>query len=115
MAAQAGLDINRRTGISTQRLEAHYLAGGNVTNVILAIIADHRAGIPLDSDRAGAIDLAGRDVVDAVRTSVMPKIIDFPDSRSGKTTLSAVACDGIELLVKARVTGRTNLAHLLGG
>jgi len=115
MAAQAGLDINRKTGISTQRLEAHYLAGGNVTNVILAIIAAHRAGIPLDFDRAAAIDLAGRDVLDAVRTSVLPKIIDCPDPRGGKSMLSAVACNGIELLVKARVTVRTNLAQLIGG
>lgn len=115
MAAQAGLDINRATGISTRRVEAHYLAGGNVTNVILAIIAAHRAGIPLDFDRAAAIDLAGRDVLDAVRTSVMPKIIDCPDPRAGKAMLSAVACDGIELLVKARVTVRTNLQQLIGG
>lgn len=115
MASQAGLDIDRRTGISTQRLEAHYLAGGNVTNVILAIIAAHRASIPLDFDRAAAIDLAGRDVLDAVRTSVMPKIIDCPDPRSGKTKLNAVACDGIELLVRARVTVRTNLQQLIGG
>src|SRR6185437_15302068 len=63
MAAQAGLDINRISGISTKRVEAHYLAGGNVTNVILAIISAHRAGIPLDFDRAAAIDLAGRDVL----------------------------------------------------
>jgi Uncharacterized protein conserved in bacteria len=115
MASQAGLDINRRTGISTQRLEAHYLAGGNVTNVILAIIAAQRAGIRLDFDQAAAIDLAGRDVLDAVRTSVMPKIIDCPDPRSGKATLSAVAKNGIEMLVKARVTVRTNLAQLIGG
>jgi len=115
MAAQAGLDIDQRAGISTRRLEAHYLAGGNVTNVILAIIAAHRAGIPLDFDRAAAIDLAGRDVLDAVRTSVHPKIIDCPDARAGKAVLSAVACDGIELLVKARVTVRTNLAQLIGG
>jgi uncharacterized protein YqfA (UPF0365 family) len=115
MAAQAGLDINRSTGISTRRLEAHYPANGNVTNVILAIIAAHRAGIDLDFDRAAAIDLAGRDVLDAVRTSVMPKIIDCPDARAGKAMLSAVACDGIELQVKARVTVRTNLAQLIGG
>jgi len=115
MAAQAGLDINRRSGISTQRLEAHYLAGGNVTNVILAIIAAQRAGIQLDFDQAAAIDLAGRDVLDAVRTSVMPKIIDCPDPRSGKATLSAVAKNGIEMLVKARVTVRTNLTQLIGG
>jgi uncharacterized protein YqfA (UPF0365 family) len=115
MASQAGLDINRRSGISTQRLEAHYLAGGNVTNVILAIIAAQRAGIQLDFDQAAAIDLAGRDVLDAVRTSVMPKIIDCPDPRSGKATLSAVAKNGVELLVKARVTVRTNLTQLIGG
>jgi uncharacterized protein YqfA (UPF0365 family) len=115
MASQAGLDIGRRAGISTQRLEAHYLAGGNVTNVILAIIAAQRAGIPLDFDRAAAIDLAGRDVLDAVRTSVMPKIIDCPDPRSGKAALSAVAKNGIEMLIKARVTVRTNLTQLIGG
>jgi uncharacterized protein YqfA (UPF0365 family) len=115
MAAQAGLDINRTSGISTRRLEAHYLANGNVTNVILAIIAAHRAGIDLDFDRAAAIDLAGRDVLDAVRTSVMPKIIDCPDPRSGKTMLNAVARNGIEMLVKARVTVRTNLVQLIGG
>jgi uncharacterized protein YqfA (UPF0365 family) len=115
MATQAGLDINRTSGISTQRLEAHYLAGGNVANVILAIISAHRAGIPLDFDRAAAIDLAGRDVLDAVRTSVTPKIIDCPDARADKAVLSAVACNGIELLVRARVTVRTNLAQLIGG
>src|SRR5882672_11288829 len=115
MATQAGLDINRKSGISTQRVEAHYLAGGNVTNVILAIIAAHRAGIPLDFDQAAAIDLAGRDVLDAVRTSITPKIIDCPDPRAGKAVLSAVARNGIEMLVKARVTVRTNLAQLIGG
>ena len=92
MATQAALDINRATGISTARLEAHYLAGGNVPGVIHAIVAAHRAQIDLDFDRATAIDLAGRDVFDAVRTSVRPKVIDCPDpSRSGKTTLSAIA------------------------
>ncbi len=116
MAAQAGLDINRRTGISTTRLEAHYLAGGNVMGVIHAIIAAHRAGIDLDFDRAAAIDLAGRDVVDAVRTSVHPKVIECPDpSRSGQTTLSAIAQNGVELRVRARVTVRTNLEQLIGG
>jgi uncharacterized protein YqfA (UPF0365 family) len=116
-AAQAGLDINRRTGISTQRLEAHYLAGGNVVSVIHAIIAAHRAGIPLDFDQAAAIDLAGRDVLDAVRTSVYPKVIDCPDPRrsAGRTNLSAIAKNGVELLVKARVTVRTNLGQLIGG
>lgn len=116
MAAQAGLDINRRSGISTSRLEAHYLAGGNVMNVIHAIIAAHRADIDLDFDRAAAIDLAGRDVLDAVRTSVYPKVIDCPDpKRSGKTTLSAIAKDGVELRIRARVTVRTNLEQLIGG
>jgi uncharacterized protein YqfA (UPF0365 family) len=115
-AAQAGLDINRRNGISTQRLEAHYLAGGNVVTVIHAIIAAHRASIPLDFDQATAVDLAGRDVLDAVRTSVYPKVIDCPDSRrSGRTVLSAIAKNGVELLVKARVTVRTNLGQLIGG
>jgi uncharacterized protein YqfA (UPF0365 family) len=115
MAAQAGLDINRRSGISTQRLEAHYLAAGNVMNVINAIIAAERAGIDLDFDRAAAIDLAGRDVLDAVRTSVLPKVIDCPDPKRGKTTLSAIARDGVELKVRTRVTVRTNLEQLIGG
>ena len=116
MAAQSGLDINRRDGISTQRLEAHYLAGVNVMNVMHAIIAANRAGIDLDFDRASAIDLAGRDVLDAVRTSVHPKVIDCPDPRrSGKTTLSAIAKDGVELRVRTRVTVRTNLEQLIGG
>lgn len=116
MAGQAGLDINRRTGISTTRLEAHYLAGGNVMNVMNAIIAAHRAAIPLDFDQAAAIDLAGRDVLDAVRTSVNPKVIDCPDPRrSHSDTISAIAKDGIELRVKARVTVRTNLSRLIGG
>ena len=116
MAAQAGLDIDRRNGISTQRLEAHYLAEGNVMNVINAIIAAHRAGIDLDFDRAAAIDLAGRDVLDAVKTSVHPRVIDCPDPRhSGTGFLSAIARNGIELKVKARVTVRTNLLQLIGG
>lgn len=115
MAAQAGLDINRRTGISTQRLEAHYLAEGNVMNVINAIIAAQRAGIDLDFDRAAAIDLAGRDVLEAVKTSVHPRVIDCPDQRTGSTFLSAIAMNGIELKVKARVTVRTNLDQLIGG
>ncbi|QDV15146.1 SigmaW regulon antibacterial [Rosistilla oblonga] len=116
MAAQAGLDISPRSGISTRRLEAHYLAGGNVMNIINAIIAAHRANIPLVFDQAAAIDLAGRDVLDAVRTSVYPKVIDCPDpKRSGKTTLSAISMDGVELRVRARVTVRTNLEQLIGG
>ena len=93
MAAQAGLDIDRTNGISTQRLEAHYLAEGNVMNVINAIIAAHRAGIDLDFDRAAAIDLAGRDVLDAVRTSVHPRVIDCPDPKhSGSGFLSVCNC-----------------------
>ncbi|MEM7474552.1 MAG: flotillin-like protein FloA [Planctomycetota bacterium] len=116
MAAQAGLDIRSANAIQTQRLEAHYLAGGNVMNVIQAIIAAQRAGIDLDFDQAAAIDLAGRDVQDAVRTSVHPKVIDCPDPRrSGKATLSAIAQDGVELRVRTRVTVRTNLEQLIGG
>lgn len=116
MAAQAKLNINRTDGISTHRLEAHYLAGGNVMNVIHAIIAAHRARIALDFDQAAAIDLAGRDVLDAVQTSVSPKVIDCPDpKRSGKTTLSAISKNGIELRVRARVTVRTNIEQLIGG
>lgn len=116
MATQAGLDIDRTDGISTPRLEAHFLAGGNVMGVINAIIAAHRAGIDLDFDRAAAIDLAGRDVLDAVRTSVHPKVIDCPDpERSGKTTLSAISKNGVELRIRARVTVRTNLEQLIGG
>ncbi|MDE0735902.1 MAG: flotillin-like protein FloA [Pirellulaceae bacterium] len=115
-AGQAGLDINERDGISTDRLEAHYLAGGNVLNVIHAIIAAHRAGIDLDFDRAVAIDLAGRDVLEAVQTSVDPKVIDCPDKeRSCKSTLSAIARNGVELKISAKVTVRTNLEQLIGG
>ena len=111
MAMQAGI-----SGISTRRLEAHYLAGGNVLGVVKAIIAAHRADIDLDFDRAAAIDLAGRDVVDAVQTSVHPKVIDCPDpKRSGKTTLSAIARNGVELRIRARVTVRTNILQLIGG
>ena len=116
MAMQAGVGTDPQTGITTRRLEAHYLAGGNVPRVIHALIAAHRADIDLDFDRAAAIDLAGRDVLDAVRTSVYPKVIDCPDSeKSGRTTLSAVAKNGVELKVRSRVTVRTNLAQLIGG
>ena len=116
MGRQAGLDIDRHHGMSTARLEAHFLAGGDLMKVLQAIIAAQRAGIDLDFDRAAAVDLAGRDVLDAVRTSVSPKVIDCPEAqRSGKTALSAVAKDGIELLVRARVTVRTNLQQLIGG
>jgi uncharacterized protein YqfA (UPF0365 family) len=116
MAMQAGVGTDPATGITTRRLEAHYLAGGNVPRVIHALIAAHRADIDLDFDRAAAIDLAGRDVLDAVRTSVYPKVIDCPDpEKSGRTTLSAVAKNGVELKVRSRVTVRTNLAQLIGG
>jgi uncharacterized protein YqfA (UPF0365 family) len=116
MGRQAGLKIDRKEGMSTARLEAHFLAGGNVMHVLRAIIAAHRAGIDLDFDRAAAIDLAGRDVLDAVRTSVSPKVIDCPKpQQSGKTRLSAIARNGVELLVGARVTVRTNLDQLIGG
>ena len=116
MAAQAGLNISRKDGISTRRLEAHYLAGGDVLRVVNSIIAAHRAGIDLDFDRAAAIDLAGRDVLDAVKTSVYPKVIDCPDlERSGKSYLSAIAKSGVELKIRARVTVRTNLEQLIGG
>ena len=116
MATQAGIGVEKHTGVTTRRLEAHYLAGGNVPNVITAIIAAHRADIDLDFDRAAAIDLAGRDVLDAVRTSVYPKVIDCPDpKRSGRTTLSAIAKNGVELKVRARVTVRTNIEQLIGG
>jgi uncharacterized protein YqfA (UPF0365 family) len=116
MAMQAGVETDPKTGITTDRLETHYLAGGNVMRVISAIIAAHRADIDLDFDRAAAIDLAGRDVEDAVKTSVFPKVIDCPDTKKGaKPTLSAVAKDGVELKTRARVTVRTNLAQLIGG
>jgi uncharacterized protein YqfA (UPF0365 family) len=111
MAMQAGIP-----GVTTRRLEAHYLAGGSVLAVVRAIIAAQRADIDLDFDRAAAIDLAGRDVVDAVQTSVHPKVIDCPDPRrSGGALLSAIAKNGVELKVRARVTVRTNLGQLIGG
>jgi uncharacterized protein YqfA (UPF0365 family) len=111
MATQAGLGQD----ITCPRLEAHYLAGGDMPRVIRALIAAQRADLDLDFDRACAIDLAGRDVLDAVQTSVNPKVIDCPDSASGKSTLSAVAKNGVELRIRARVTVRTNLQQLIGG
>jgi uncharacterized protein YqfA (UPF0365 family) len=115
-AKQSGVGSEGAAGITTRRLEAHYLAGGNVPRVINAIIAAQRADIDLDFDRAAAIDLAGRDVLDAVKTSVYPKVIDCPDpEKSPRTTLSAVAKNGVELKVRARVTVRTNLKQLIGG
>ncbi|MCA9047390.1 MAG: flotillin-like protein FloA, partial [Planctomycetaceae bacterium] len=101
--------------ITQRKLEAHYLAGGNVTKVIKALVASQRAGIDLNWDTAQAIDLAGRDVLDAVRTSVYPKVIDCPDPKRTTGTLDAVAGDGIQLCARARVTVRTNIAQLIGG
>lgn len=116
MAMQAGVGTDPETGITTERLEAHYLAGGDVPRVINAIVAAQRADIDLDFDRAAAIDLAGRDVLDAVKTSVYPKVIDCPDpEKTAKTSLSAVAKNGVELRIRARVTVRTNLSQLIGG
>ncbi|NOY40654.1 MAG: flotillin-like protein FloA [Planctomycetes bacterium] len=116
MAMQAGVGTDATTGITTRRLEAHFLAGGDVPRVIHAIVAAQRADIDLDFDRAAAIDLAGRDVLDAVRTSVHPKVIDCPNpEKSSKKTLSAVAKNGVELKIRARVTVRTNLSQLIGG
>lgn len=101
--------------LSTNELEAHFLAGGNVINVVQALIAADKANIELSFQQAAAIDLAGRDVYDAVRTSVNPKVIDCPDPAKGTNMLDAVAKDGIRLLVKARVTVRANLERLVGG
>jgi uncharacterized protein YqfA (UPF0365 family) len=115
MAKQAGLSIDRRTGMSTTRLIAHHLAGGDVKKVVQAQIAAHRARIDLDFDRAAAIDLAGRDVLLAVQTSVSPRVIHCPSGKDGQATLSAVAKNGVELRVGARVTVRTNLDQLIGG
>ena len=99
------------TNIKTDMLETHYLAGGNVPNVVLALIASDKAKIPLTFEIATAIDLAGRDIKTAVETSVYPKVIDAP--KDGY--LSAVAKDGIELKARARVTVRTNIPGLVGG
>ncbi len=103
------------TGITIDNLEAHYLAGGDVLNVVNALIAADKAGIELTFKRAAAIDLAGRDVFDAVRVSVNPRVIDCPDPSKGRNTIDAVAKDGIQLKAKARVTVRANLDRLVGG
>ena len=99
--------------ISANDLETHYLAGGRIHEVVRAMIASDKANIKLDWRQATAIDLAGRDVFDAVKTSVNPKVIDCPSERD--KYISAVASNGIELLVRARVTVRTNIAQLVGG
>ncbi|TWU32975.1 flotillin-like protein FloA [Novipirellula artificiosorum] len=113
MATQAGLDDPE---ISSEALEAHYLAGGNVQQVIRALVAAKKAKtISLTFREATAIDLAGRDVLESVQTSVYPKVIDCPPRGSVKPSLDAVAKDGIQLKVKARVTVRANLQQLIGG
>jgi uncharacterized protein YqfA (UPF0365 family) len=108
-SVKAGLDI------STDELETHYLSGGQPRNVVNAMIAAHRAGINLPWDTACAIDLAGRDILDAVNTSVNPKVIDCPNPAMGRPTIDAVAQDGIQLKARARVTVRANIARLVGG
>ncbi|MCL6503554.1 MAG: flotillin-like protein FloA [Pirellulales bacterium] len=114
MAVQAGL--TDEMGITSKALEAHYLAGGNVPLVIRAMIAASKAKIiDLPFKLATAIDLAGRNVLEAVQTSVYPKVIDCPGRNSARPTLDAVAKNGIQLRVKARVTVRANLKQLIGG
>ncbi|MEL6330536.1 MAG: flotillin-like protein FloA [Planctomycetota bacterium] len=108
-AVKAGIDI------STNQLETHFLAGGRIPNVVSALIAAKRARIGLDWDTAASIDLAGRDILDAVNTSVNPKVIDCPNPSLGRTTIDAVAKNGIQLKARARVTVRTNLERLVGG
>ena len=108
-AVKAGINLG------VNELEAHYLAGGNVQRVVAALIAANKANIPLSFQQATAIDLAGRDVLDAVKTSVNPKVIDCPDPTRGTDTVAAVAMDGIQLKAKARVTVRTNINRLVGG
>ena len=112
-AVKAGLPIE------TDPLEAHYLAGGNVNQVILALIAAEKSGIELSFDHARGIDLAtkgtGKTVLDAVKTSINPKVIDCPNPASGKVTIDGVAKDGIGVKAKARVTVRTTLAQFVGG
>ena len=112
-AVKAGLPIE------TDPLEAHYLAGGNVNQVILALIAAEKAKMSLTFDHARAIDLAtkgtGKTVLDAVKTSINPRVIDCPNPASGKTTIDGVAKDGIGVKARARVTVRTNLQQFVGG
>ena len=112
-AVKAGLAID------TDPLEAHYLAGGNVSHVVLALIAADKAKIVLDFNRACAIDLAikgtSKTVLEAVRTSINPKVIDCPNPATGKSTIDAVARDGIGVKVRARVTVRSNLNRFVGG
>jgi uncharacterized protein YqfA (UPF0365 family) len=109
MLTKAGIDV------SSDLLETHFLARGDVMKVSRALVAANKANIPLPFQRAAAIDLAGRDVLEAVRTSVNPKVIDCPETSKGKTSIDAVAKDGIQLCVKARVTVRANIERLVGG
>ncbi|MDA0839927.1 MAG: flotillin-like protein FloA [Planctomycetota bacterium] len=108
-AKKAGLEMD------PSQLEAHFMAGGNVIRVIQSLIAADKADIPLNFQKACSIDLAGRDVLDAVRTSVNPKVIDVPNPNLGKQTIDAVAKDGIQLLVRARVTVRSKIERIIGG
>ena len=108
-AVRAGLPL------STAELENHYLAGGRPRNVVNALIAANRANITLTWKTGTAIDLAGRDILEAVQTSVNPKVIDCPNPASGKTTIDAVAKDGIQVKARARVTVRANIDRLVGG
>ena len=108
-AAKAGIQI------STAQLESHFLSGGRVPTVVQALIAADRARIELPWIQACAIDLAGRDILEAVQTSVNPKVIDCPNPAMGRTTIDAVAQDGIQLRARARVTVRANIARLVGG
>ncbi len=109
MLTKAGLQTD------SDLLETHYLAGGDVIKVSKALIAANKANIPLNFQKAAAIDLAGRDVLDAVRTSVNPKVIDCPNPKKGRITIDAVAKDGIQLKARARVTVRANIERLVGG
>src|ERR1700759_4664653 len=114
MAVQAG--IYESEGLTTKGLEAHYLAGGNVPLIIRSMIAARKAKImELDFKKATAIDLAGRNILEAVQTSVNPRVIDCPPKNSKRPTLDAVAKNGVQLKVKARVTVRANLDQLIGG
>ena len=108
-AVKAGLEI------TTGQMETHYLAGGRVPNVVTALIAADRAKIDLPWDTACAIDLAGRDILEAVQTSVNPKVIDCPSPDQAKSTVDAVAQDGIQIKARARVTVRANIERLVGG
>ncbi len=101
--------------VTTPDLESHFLSRGNVPKTAAAVIAAHKAGLELPWKTAAAIDLAGRDILEAVRTSVNPKVIDCPDPTKGKQFLDAVCKNGIQLLAKARVTVRTKLERLVGG